>query len=92
MICLFSRTNRVLVQNCFSLLTFLSGPSLSATSAKPEEKKTESPSFVASYLTALHENLPIQSPASTNLLNDLAEAMKALDGKNAEERGAREWI
>ena len=29
-ICLFSRTNRVLVQNCFSLLTFLSGPSLSA--------------------------------------------------------------
>ena len=27
-------------------------------------------------------NLPIQFPASTNLLNDLAKAMKALDGKN----------
>ena len=26
-------------------------------------------------------NLPIQFPASTNLLNDLATAMKALDGK-----------
>ena len=29
----------------------------------------------------MHGNLPIQFPASTNLLNDLAEAMKALDGK-----------
>ena len=35
----FLRTNCVLVQKCFSLLTLLSGPSLSATSAKPEEKK-----------------------------------------------------
>ena len=33
---------------------------------------------------ALHViyQLPIQFPASTNLLNDLAKAMKALDGKN----------
>ena len=37
LICLFSRTNCVPVQNCFSLLTLLSGPSLSATSAIPED-------------------------------------------------------
>ena len=43
--------------------------------------RSESPSFVARYSTALHANLLIQSPASTNLLNDLAKAMKALDGK-----------
>ena len=32
-------------------------------------------------LTAMHGNLPIQFRANINLLNDLAEAMKALDGK-----------
>ena len=34
-----------------------------------------------SHLDSLACNLPIQLPASTNLLNDLAKAMKALDGK-----------
>ena len=41
----------------------------------------------SSTLTDMHGNLPIPFPASTNLLNDLAKAMKALDGKkmNAQE-------
>ena len=33
----------------------------------------------------MYGNLPIQFPASTNLLNDPAEAMKALDGKKKSE-------
>ena len=35
---------------------------------------------------SLHVNLTIQTPASTNLLNDLAKAMKALDGKKASKK------
>ena len=34
-----------------------------------------------SHLDGHARNLPIQLPANTNLLNDLAKAMKALDGK-----------
>ena len=39
--------------------------------------------FSVAYLNGHAYNLPIKFPASTNLLNDLAKAMKALDGKKS---------